>query len=580
MKQQRRLYILLSHLNHHQLQKQFNKQNGNSFIIKQNLTTGSILFNNKQQQFNTASYHSSSINLNENNLLNVRNYWQSLQQYIIDGNKDKLNETMNQFTTILTNLDKIEIPEDIANELIEIYFTKLNLEGKKRFFEIILIKFSGIPLSQIVLKKDLQKVNYFKKILEKVLLNLQNLEENEKSINNYLNSLQQLRNVLEPFYEKFLEIFIINRMRKSTNNKLSGLQFVIQLRQDLLNILKEDKNNLLLNDLNTNITRLLSSWFSPPFLECNELHWYTTTPEILEKIIFNEKVHPIGNFENLKKRLTGPNKKMFALFHSSMLDTPLVVLQVALMDHIAKDMREVFPLKEEEDKKVLVNNNTAIFYSICSAQGGLQGIELGNYLIKKVVNILQNTMPNITQFSTLSPIPGFMKWLITKLKIEISNDNLNEVGGTENVENKFHDEKLLKESEKKLLFEIAKENNYDNHHNNPYQILLNLIENTKEPLEKLKPIMMRLVTRYIYKEKRKGKALDPVTNFHIRNGATLERINWLGDLSSRRMKESYGIMVNYKYNLDQLEQNNHEYLVSGGKMIKIGNLFEREYLDE
>ena len=56
-------------------------------------------------------------------------------------------------------------------------------------------------------------------------------------------------------------------------------------------------------------------------------------------------------------------------------------------------------------------------------------MDLGNFLIKHVVEELQHEFPSITDFSTLSPVPGFVQWL--KLKI---NDAESEKGEREAAE--------------------------------------------------------------------------------------------------------------------------------------------------
>jgi len=64
-------------------------------------------------------------------------------------------------------------------------------------------------------------------------------------------------------------------------------------------------------------------------------------------------------------------------------------------------------------------------------------------------------------------------------------------------------------------------------------------------------------------EKKRNLALDPVANFHIRNGASVYRILWMGDVSEKGMNRSFGLMVNYMYVLDEVERNNYRYLKDG-----------------
>ena len=547
-----------------------------------------------------------------------RQYWQSIFNYIQSG-KGSLDESFSGIN--LSNINKVEVPEDVSHQLAMVYMKKLDREGKIRFFEVMIMHFGGIPIAPLlqmmktsqqpspdtntdVLHQSIDKV-------KKSLLNIINQDEHvERNILNYLNSIQQLRNTLEPYYERFLEQFILTLMKKEISSmendvptSINGLEFIMQMRKDLLGIISTLQKNvdtekpttdykkfilpILLNDLNQNLVRLLSSWFSPPFLQCKELDWRQTNAQLLENIIQYERVHPISDMESLKKRVSPtPNRKMYGLFHTAMPRVPLVVLQVALTDHIAENMREVHTISPAKP-----NVNTAIFYSISSTQGGLQGIELGNYLIKKVVGILQkkelvndNYSGDISQFSTLSPIPGFMKWLSQKLRIECSED--------ESLRNKFHDEKLLSQEDLTLIKKLALEEprlfgltDKPSLNMTGYQLLFSLVnhintslDQTLHPSEALKPIMLKLCARYLINEKHKGKALDPVANFHLRNGACCERINWKGDLTPRRLKESYGLMVNYKYVLELIDENHHDYVISGATSIRLGELFDRRML--
>lgn len=200
----------------------------------------------------------------------------------------------------------------------------------------------------------------------------------------------------------------------------------------------------------------------------------------------------------------------------------------------------------EEPSKI----TTAIFYSITSTQKGLQGIDLGNYLIKKVVKELQSEFPGIYQFSSLSPIPGFKDWLLVELNQHLHVEDL-----CESIDNP-----LLLDSE---IDTICKVTNCD--HSNVYNSFKKILANhewvSKEHIcRALQSILVRLCCRYLYAEKRRGYALNPVTNFHLSNGATLWRVNWLSDMSMRGINQSCGIMVNYRYFLDNTTENSKRYL--------------------
>ena len=64
---------------------------------------------------------------------------------------------------------------------------------------------------------------------------------------------------------------------------------------------------------------------------------------------------------------------------------------------------------------------------------------------------------------------------------------------------------------------------------------------------------------FLHARSKQGTPLDPVARFHLGNGARLERINWLGDTSERAIAQAYGLMVNYQYDLDDIEKNHEAY---------------------
>ncbi|KAF9358354.1 hypothetical protein BGX26_001943 [Mortierella sp. AD094] len=181
---------------------------------------------------------------------------------------------------------------------------------------------------------------------------------------------------------------------------------------------------------------------------------------------------------------------------------------------------------------------------------GLSGIELGNFLIKRVVRSLKVEFPQIETFSTLSPIPGFRKWMGQCQKLG---------------------QALLLPQENRIVAQLgenllmATKNGGDTDSEEQFNALLQhpATFSDSETMAKLRPILSRLCARYLLLEKRRFLALDPVANFHIRNGACVHRLNWLGDTSEKGMEESFGMMVNYLYSLDHIEMNNQQYLQDG-----------------
>jgi malonyl-CoA decarboxylase len=223
-----------------------------------------------------------------------------------------------------------------------------------------------------------------------------------------------------------------------------------------------------------------------------------------------------------------------------MPNEPLIFIEVALVkgmaDNIQGLLNEDNPMQNPEDV------DTAIFYSISNTQKGLTGISFGNFLIKWVVAELSSKLTNLKVFATLSPIPGFRKWL----------------------------DPLLERDDTSLLTAVDIQNIQKiMPGDNAARILLDLLNSEwhsdEETCKTLKKSLMGLAAHYLIHEKKDKWALDPVTHFHLSNGASLERINWLGDTSFKGMRESAGIMVNYLYKSTNIDDF-HEAYISEGKI--------------
>ncbi|XP_068988973.1 malonyl-CoA decarboxylase, mitochondrial-like isoform X2 [Bombus flavifrons] len=283
-----------------------------------------------------------------------------------------------------------------------------------------------------------------------------------------------------------------------------------------------------------------------------------------------EAIHPIRNWLDLKQRV-GPYRRCYIFTHPSMPREPLVVLHTALCDIIPDSLRGIEEAKVrildnpktevtflEEDKCKI---KTAIFYSITSTQKGLQGIELGNYLIKEVAKQVLSEFPMITELSTLSPIPNFRTWFLEKTKQDIHNVFTNEE--YESVQKVLHNE-----NNENIVLGLKKIFN-----NSLWTRDIAICEILRKPL-------LRACAWYLYKEKRRNYALNNVANFHLRNGAVMWRINWLADPSPRGVGNSCGIMVNYRYYLDECEKNSQNYIENyfintSEDVINLANQFEK-----
>ena len=318
----------------------------------------------------------------------------------------------------------------------------------------------------------------------------------------------------------------------------NGFKFLVDMRGDLVPLVGKVP---VLRGLESDLKQILSSWFDIGFLDLVEITW-NSPAALLEKLIEYEAVHKIRSWEDLKNRMDS-DRRVYAFFHSKMPMEPLIFVQVALVEGMSDNVQvlldEKSPVIDTDDA------DTAIFYSISNAQKGLAGISFGNFLIKRVVDKLSKELKGIKTYATLSPVPGFRAWLDPQLA--------------------KGDDKLFLAEESKSLKKIIKKKELA-------KGLLELLDTEwhkgKETQEVLKPILMRLCAHYLINEKKKAKGeegkkpIDPVAQFHLFNGARLERINWLGDTSVKGMKQAAGLMVNYHYRLSKIDDN-HEAFCEG-----------------
>ncbi len=298
---------------------------------------------------------------------------------------------------------------------------------------------------------------------------------------------------------------------------------IVKMRMDLLDHMK---GNPALAAVDRDFISQLNSWFNRGFLVLQRIDW-STPANILEKIISYEAVHEIRGWDDLRRRLDPSDRRCFAYFHPSLVDEPLIFVQVALTRHIPGTIGEV--LEEElREPKDMPEPTTAVFYSISNCQEGLRGISFGNFLIKHVVEDLTRTIPSLKTFVTLSPIPGFSAWLQRARNCNL----LSYLDATElAILDNLSDESWVKDAE------LA---------------------------EALQPLLLAAASHYFLLAKNvNGRPVDPVARFHLGNGARLERINWLGNISPRGMQEAHGLMVNYRYDLRDIERNHELFAHSG-----------------
>ena len=325
--------------------------------------------------------------------------------------------------------------------------------------------------------KDLLK-NY--DIDTKVLLkDVKNYSSNKNTEN-----FEKIRISSEPGW---IELF--RRLNSSSN----GTYRLVKLRERIRSLNDEE-----LKTFDLRLLKLFKYWFNPSFLVLEKIDWETPA-NILEKIIEYEAVHEINSWDDLRARLAPIDRQCFAFFHPLIPNDPLIFVEVALTTGIPKSIQKIINLDRQEIE--IEDANTAIFYSISNCHNGLLGISFGNFLIKQVASNLKRELPDLNQFMTLSPLPGFMKWM---------------------------------EEYSPISFERCTDKNCSED------------ELTKNAIKYL-----------THSERDDGMPNDPVSRFHIGNGASLERINLNADTSEKGMTQSYGVMANYLYDLDVVEEN-HE----------------------
>ena len=336
-----------------------------------------------------------------------------------------------------------------------------------------------------------------------------------------------LRKALEPPAVKLLSEFL---------GLPQGGKFVVDLRAELLVLGRSDPAARALSD---DLRPLLGSWFDVGFLDLVRIDWRSPA-SLLEKLVAYEAVHAIRSWRDLKNRLDS-DRRCFAFFHPHMPDEPLIFVEVALVPGMAGNVQRLLdPKAPTRDSQ---GADTAIFYSISNCQQGLAGISFGNFLIKRVAQELQKQLPNLKDFATLSPIPGLRAYIDSRLKGE--------------------GDALLTSGEISSLAPVTDAARGAA----AVRLLLDRPRWPEVPAidKALRPILTRLAALYLTATDDKGRALDRVAHFHLGNGARVERLNWLGDTSGNGLKQAYGMMVNYRYKLSDVDANHEAY--AGGKVV-------------
>jgi malonyl-CoA decarboxylase len=313
-----------------------------------------------------------------------------------------------------------------------------------------------------------------------------------------------------------------------------GCKFLVDLRGALLRVSGSDK---MLTALDADLRGLLAAWFDIGFLELLRIDW-NSPAALLEKLVTYESVHAIRSWRDLKNRLDS-DRRCYAFFHPRMPGEPLIFVEVALVKGLAGSVQDL--LNEKAPVLDPAVADTAIFYSISNCQEGLAGISFGNFLIKRVVGELSGEFRNIKTFATLSPIPGFRRWLDPLLASEA--------------------EALLSDDEAVGLVSAYPAGS-------GCAALAGIIGKRSwwrnaDLREAAEPVLVRLCARYLMAESKRNRALDPVAHFHLSNGARVERLNMLGDTSEKGARESATLMVNYLYDPAKIEDWHEDYAGEG-----------------
>lgn len=362
-------------------------------------------------------------------------------------------------------------------------YLSLSEEGKIKFLQTLAEKFNP----------DKTKIDEEIKVYKK----------NQDSESSYKFE-QNLIKVLESPRSKILKQFI---------SLPEGLKFIVDMRSDVLKLKNQYEN---LNPLENELKNILCTLVDVDLLDLRQITW-NSPASLLEKLIKYEAVHKISSWGDLKNRLDS-DRLCFAFFHYKIPNEPLIFVEVALMNKIADSIQHV--LNESVPSSDPSSASTAIFYSISNTQTGLSGISLGNFLIKRVVEKLSQEFKSVKVYATLSPVPGFTKWLKNQDVALLGKLNIKQ-SGTE------------------------------------------ILESIKTNIECEKQSLLKLCAHYLLKVKSSGGgAYDPVAHFHLSNGASIKQINWMADTSEKGISQSAGIMVNYLYELPKIDNNHENYMIN------------------
>eukprot|EP01134_Creolimax_fragrantissima_P001576 CFRG1576T1 len=507
-------------------------------------SSGTTLTDNTQ----ASAYSKKAGNKNEQASLSasIDQYWNNVNTYFNDDDTRKLAEARTGIVSpdtikdLILNAIKIKrsptsdiLPNVITSNMLDSY-RRSDDKFKSRFFRVLYQDF------------DVDKGE-----LASAMSNMQHeIEkhatagggdvgvgdgESVRGSTSYSKGMTRLRLAADPIY---------NSLFRQIARHAGGIKSIIDMRADLLRIMRKTESSeerARLKCLNDSMMKMLVEWFNVGFLELKRITW-NSPATYLEQVYLNEAVHSVSDWKDLKRRV-GEDRMVFAFFHRSLPNIPLVVVHVALTEVLADSVQRI--IDEPEERLDMTTIRAANFYSISSTQKGLSGADLGNFLIKRVCMETKKQFPQVDIYSTLSPIPGFRKWLDTQARLS----EFDKLASPLLMEDEMHN------------FQRLKPEAMDGVQAMKSVLMTDDWYQDERTVEVVKPVLMRLCARYLVHERNRKFALDPVANFHVRNGASVYRLNWLGDTSDRGISRSYGLMVNYRYEEEKVELNNERYLL-------------------
>ncbi len=367
--------------------------------------------------------------------------------------------------------------------------------------EATLFSLAKIILEDFSNLSEEQKKSFFIQLLNQFSIDRSILKKalNELNINDE-RQLRKLHQLIEPKSHELL---------RRLNEVPNGTSVLLKMRESLLESIKESPE---LKSLDSDFVHLFKSWFNRGFLRLERIDW-STSAKVLEKIMQYEAVHHISDWEDLQNRVAADDRRLYAFFHPALPDEPLIFIEVALMDDTPNS---IMPILDTSVKPIdPLRATTAVFYSISNCQMGLKSVSFGSFLIKQVVTEIEKEFKQIKHFVTLSPVPGLKKW--------------------SNKMNLLEDKDLPE----------------------------NIINDISECCKNTKPnplVLNRLTYYYLTQIKRtNGQASNPVAHFHLGNGASLYKIHAEANINQIALDDSWGVMVNYLYDLESVAKNHEDY---------------------